>query len=350
MPGTITADRFVASLGLATSQLADGDDFIQRDGSVAFTANQSLGNFKITNLADPVAVTDAVNLRTAQALINGINILPTCRVVATTNQTLTGLPTVDSVTLVANDRIFLSAQTTASQNGPWIVAAGAWTRPADYAAAAVKKAGIMVLIEAGTVYHDTKWLSVTDGNVTVDTTSTVWTQDLSGIVYTAGSGISLTGNAFAAKYGDGVEDNGSGFIRVKLDGTSLSRSASGIKIANGTAGRILMANASGVATYTAMTGDATISSTGTVTVNTTVGSGFVKFSSFVQNETPGGTVNDVNTAFTLANTPNGTNTQLYLNGQLLEPGAGNDYTLSGNAITMLYIPQTGDKLRAYYNK
>jgi hypothetical protein len=33
---------------------------------------------------------------------------------------------------------------------------------------------------------------------------------------------------------------------------------------------------------------------------------------------------------------------------LMEPGTGNDYTISGKTITMLFAPQSGDKLRAYY--
>ena len=40
--------------------------------------------------------------------------------------------------------------------------------------------------------------------------------------------------------------------------------------------------------------------------------------------------------------------QIFLNGQLLDAGGGNDYTISGTSITMLSAPITGDKLRATY--
>lgn len=69
---------------------------------------------------------------------------------------------------------------------------------------------------------------------------------------------------------------------------------------------------------------------------------------WANNETPSGTINGINTSFSLAHTPNPSWIQLYLNGVILEPGAGNDYTLSGTSITMLFAPETGDKLRAYY--
>jgi hypothetical protein len=70
---------------------------------------------------------------------------------------------------------------------------------------------------------------------------------------------------------------------------------------------------------------------------------------FVTSETPTGTVNGSNTAFSLANTPIGF-VHVYLNGLLLEVGAGNDYTISGANITMLYAPLTGSKLRVSYFK
>ena len=68
---------------------------------------------------------------------------------------------------------------------------------------------------------------------------------------------------------------------------------------------------------------------------------------FSQNEIPSGAINGVNTSYTLAHAP--VIIWLYYNGILLEPGSGNDFTYSGNAITMLYALPTGAKLRAYYS-
>lgn len=67
-------------------------------------------------------------------------------------------------------------------------------------------------------------------------------------------------------------------------------------------------------------------------------------------ETPAGLVNGVNTIFTLANTPLANSEEVYLNGILQEPGADNDYTISGNTITYLSPPLTGDRLRVSYRK
>lgn len=68
----------------------------------------------------------------------------------------------------------------------------------------------------------------------------------------------------------------------------------------------------------------------------------------VYGETPAGTVNGSNVAFTLANAPASGSLQLYLNGLRQRPGAGNDYTLSGSTITCNAAPLAGDTLAADY--
>ena len=74
------------------------------------------------------------------------------QVVATTNQSLSGLPTIDGVTLTNNARLLLIAQNTSSQNGLWITPAignGAWARPTDFASNS-NQIGSAVDVEGGT--------------------------------------------------------------------------------------------------------------------------------------------------------------------------------------------------------
>lgn len=73
-------------------------------------------------------------------------------------------------------------------------------------------------------------------------------------------------------------------------------------------------------------------------------------SNFVDKETPSGSVNGSNTAFSLANTPVSGSEHVYLNGILQESGSGNDYTISGASITMATAPLTGEKIRVSYRK
>lgn len=94
---------------------------------------------------------------------------------------------------------------------------------------------------------------------------------------------------------------------------------------------------------------------GTITLDTT-DLAFTQFSSagsipvFVDMETPSGTINGSNTAFSLAYTPVSGSVHLHLNGVLLEAGGSNDYTISGVNITMLTAPESGSKLRASYRR
>jgi hypothetical protein len=63
-----------------------------------------------------------------------------------------------------------------------------------------------------------------------------------------------------------------------------------------------------------------------------------------------GTKNGSNKVFTIANAVSSGSEQVFLNGQLLMPGAGNDYTISGTTITFesgFTAPASGDTIRVY---
>jgi len=64
-------------------------------------------------------------------------------------------------------------------------------------------------------------------------------------------------------------------------------------------------------------------------------------------ETPSGSINGSNTAFTLTSTPTSGTLSLYLNG--VRQTLTSDYTITGTAITMVTAPVTGDSLVATYS-
>lgn len=67
---------------------------------------------------------------------------------------------------------------------------------------------------------------------------------------------------------------------------------------------------------------------------------------FIDLETPSGSL--PGTVFTLSTTPTSGSLHLYVNGQVQKPGAGNDYTISGSTVTMLYTVPAGSSLMASY--
>lgn len=84
---------------------------------------------------------------------------------------LSGLLTVDGVVLAAGDRILVKNQTTASQNGIYIAASGAWSRAPDADASIEVTPGLLVIVEKGTTNADTVWQLVTDAPIVLGTTA-----------------------------------------------------------------------------------------------------------------------------------------------------------------------------------
>jgi len=76
--------------------------------------------------------------------------------------------------------------------------------------------------------------------------------------------------------------------------------------------------------------------------------GNLTYDKLVTRETPVGLVDGVNAVFTLANTPYAGTEMVFLNGMLMEPGASNDYELSGKDITLTAAPLTGDRVKVTY--
>ena len=92
------------------------------------------------------------------------------RVAAPGNVGLAGLQTVDGVTLVAGDLVLCPNQTTASQNGLYVAASGAWTRAAG-ADSWSNLVSALYVVEQGTALGDTVWLCTSDSGGSLGTTA-----------------------------------------------------------------------------------------------------------------------------------------------------------------------------------
>ena len=182
-----------------------------------------------------------------------------------------------------------------------------------------------------------------------------------GLAGGAGSGLSVKANSGIVAnatgifldtpnvVGTGIESDGAtpAKIRIAAQGNGLAGGAGSTLSVKANTG--LTVNSSGL-----FLGTVANTNLGAIVGNGLAGSSgaAVKLdgSWFVANETPAGTANGVNVTFTLATTPYTGTVEVYLNGILQDPGAGNDYTISGGTITMLSAPIASDKLRARYLK
>ena len=223
----------------STVQAYTLDSFGAPANSVSFNAKN------ITSLADPVNPQDAATKNyvdtNIQSSAAGIVSKPAVTVVSTANvSSLSGLPTVDGVTLTTGQRILLTAQTTASQNGPYIVGSGAWTRPTDDGATGELTTGALWLVSQGTQYARTQWILATTGAITPGTTSVTINAYGAGLVYTASNGVLLTGGNFTAQV---VSTGG---LQIAASGLSILLPSTGGLQTTATGLSILLPAASGL--------------------------------------------------------------------------------------------------------
>jgi hypothetical protein len=127
--------------------------------------------------------TKAFVLAQLLANTNGINWKTSVKAATTANITLSGAQTIDGISCVATDRVLVKNQTTLSQNGIYVVAAGAWTRATDMDVTAEFQNAV-VSVDQGTTNADTSWRQATD-NVSVGTSNVVWAAFASNVVYSA---------------------------------------------------------------------------------------------------------------------------------------------------------------------
>jgi hypothetical protein len=533
LAGSLSNADINAAANIALTKLAKVP--ITPDGATAFTATQSMGGFILSNLGTPVAASDAARKDYVDNVAQGLAPKASVRVVATTNVSQTGTQTIDGVALSAGDTVLCIGQTTGSQNGSWVVAAGAWTRTVDFADVNDAVRSPYWFVGEGTANAGSGWV-MTTWPYTIGTTSLVYTQFTGAGEIIAGNGLQKSGNtlsintavtvdlntgqtltnksivatqltgtlqaaqfpaltgdvtsvagalattiannavslakmatlaansvignatgstatptavgmvttatASTVAFRDGnanlavnnliegmstiatagstttltiaspkfqqftgsstqtlvlpnattltnghqfiVTNRSSGVVTVNMNGGGLLQTMAASSfaiftlISNGTAAgtwdtiyssgggsgtvtTVSVVSANGFAGTVANAGTTpaiTISTTitgllkgnGTAISAATASTDYMAPSSFVVRETPTGTINGVNTTFTLANTPIAGTEQIFLNGVLQEPGAGNDYTISGPTITYLAAPLTGDRLKATYMK
>lgn len=347
---TITGDRLVAAT-VADDRLVVS--YTKADGTRAFTNDQSFGAHKIISLADGVADSDGATWGQVKAFVGGKDYKDSVRAATTANGALATAfangQVIDGVTLATNDSILLKNQTTGAENGIYVVnASGAPTRRSDADVSSEVTGGLTVRVTEGTVNADAEFTLTTNDPITLGTTSLTFvnTSPPGGGFTTAGAGLTSSGVTVDAVATDASILVGANDFAVQKDDASLEVGAAGLRVKHGTSGQVYVANASGVLTPVTLSGDATITAAGVLTLAATV----VNNADVVTRETPTGSVNGANTTFTLANTPVAGTEQVFLNGILQEPGAGNDYTIATNTITYLTAPLTGDRIRVSYIK
>ena len=124
----------------------------------------------------------------------GLDIKEAARVATTANITLSGTQTIDGVSVVADDRVLVKDQSTASQNGMYLCKASTWVRTDDLAAG-VDAAGAFTFVEQGSVNADIGFVCTSNkGSAVVGTNNLSFSTFSSSGNVTAGDGLDKSGN------------------------------------------------------------------------------------------------------------------------------------------------------------
>lgn len=186
------SDKF-ASGSIALDRLAEA--VIQADGGQAFTADQSFGGFKITNLGEPTVSTDGATKSYVDSISAGLN--PKAAVIVATAQRVgldgttpvynntggasargqitwtTGPTILDGVTLANGNRMLLKNEQDGgglggAANGIWIrTSQNTWDRAPDFDTDAEVTAGAYMPVSQGTANGDRLFLLTTNNPITI---------------------------------------------------------------------------------------------------------------------------------------------------------------------------------------
>ena len=185
----VTGIVAVANGGTGASTAANA---LNNLGAVA-KAGSTMTGF-LTLSADPTNPLHAATKQYVDAVKQGLDIKDSVRVASTANVALSGLQTVDGVTLVAGDRVLLKDQTLGAENGIYVAGAAGWTRAIDADTSAKVTAGMFTFVTEGAVNGDGGFVLTTNDTITLGTTALTFTQFSGAGQITAGAGLVKSGN------------------------------------------------------------------------------------------------------------------------------------------------------------
>ena len=135
---------------------------------------------------------------------SGLEVKDSVVVATTANITLSGTQTIDGIAVTAGQRVLVKDQTTASQNGIYVVSASAWSRATDADTADEFNSGCFFFVEKGTENADNGFVMSQDVAIVFGTTAITFSQFSGAGQITAGVGLGKTGDTMFVNTGTGI--------------------------------------------------------------------------------------------------------------------------------------------------
>jgi len=152
------------------------------------------------------------------AVSAGLKFNQPVRATSASNVTLSGIQTIDDVVLVAGDRFLARSQTTATQNGIYVVSSGAWTRAtdADNNPTGEIAGGDFVFVLEGTFYAGYGYVCSNTSAVTIGTTNITYVPFNASKAVATGYGLSeLTPGVLSINLEDTIDINTAQILQNK---------------------------------------------------------------------------------------------------------------------------------------
>jgi hypothetical protein len=173
-----------------------------------FYTGLNLNGNEVTGLPlQPTSTTSAVSKAYVDSIASGLDVKNSVKTASTGAVTLSDVgANVGGVVVAAEDRVLLKDQTPASDNGIYVVKAGAWVRASDALVGSTLNLGAFTFVEGGT--NKGKGYVYSDVNA--------WTQFSDAGSLGAGDGLDISGSNFV------VKPKANGNISVTSDGVAVS--------------------------------------------------------------------------------------------------------------------------------
>ena len=146
-------------------------------------------------LTAPVSNTDLVNKLYADSLSLGVSFKNPVVCGTTGPITLSGLQTIDGITVTAGQRVLVKDQANAAFNGIYNASASTWTRSSDCATYDALVSALVFIQSGGQA--GSAWYCYSQPPGTINVTPINWSNFSVSAIYYAGTGLTLTGTTFS---------------------------------------------------------------------------------------------------------------------------------------------------------